>query len=60
METSLHRELKRLMAGDESGEEQRLAGYRIDAVVDGRLISSQTWESHPEFYRDIFAQLATD
>ena len=41
METSLHRELKRLMAGDESGEEQRLAGYRIDAVVDGRLIEVQ-------------------
>jgi protease I len=27
------------------------------SVVDGRLITSQTWESHPEFYRDIFAQL---
>lgn len=41
METSLHRELKRLMAGDESGEEQRLAGFRIDVIVDGRLIEVQ-------------------
>lgn len=41
METSLHRELKRLMAGDESGEEQPLAGYRIDAIVDDRLIEVQ-------------------
>ena len=24
------------------------------SVVDGRLITSQTWESHPEFYRHIF------
>lgn len=41
METSLHRELKRRMAGDERGEEQQLAGYRIDAIVDGRLIEVQ-------------------
>ena len=41
METSLHRELKRLMAGDERGEEQPLAGFRIDAIVDGRLIEVQ-------------------
>ena len=41
METSLHRELKRLMAGDASSEEQWLAGYRIDAVVEGRLIEVQ-------------------
>lgn len=27
------------------------------SVRDGNLISSQTWESHPEFYRDIFAAL---
>ena len=27
------------------------------SVVDGRIITSQTWESHPEFYRDIFSQL---
>ncbi|TXT36431.1 MAG: hypothetical protein FD138_992 [Planctomycetota bacterium] len=41
METSLHRELKRLMAGDESVEELPLAGFRIDAIVDGRLIEVQ-------------------
>lgn len=41
METSLHRELKRLVSGNEAAEEQALAGYRIDAVVDGRLIEVQ-------------------
>jgi deglycase len=25
--------------------------------VDGRIITAQTWESHPDFYRDIFANL---
>jgi protease I len=24
------------------------------SVVDGKIITAQTWESHPEFYRDIF------
>ena len=41
METSLHRELKRLLSGNEADEEQTLAGYRIDAVVNGRLIEVQ-------------------
>lgn len=27
------------------------------SVVDARLITSQTWESHPDFYRDIFKNL---
>lgn len=27
------------------------------SVVDGKIITAQTWESHPEFYRDIFANL---
>ncbi len=27
------------------------------SVVDGKLITAQTWESHPEFYRDIFRHL---
>jgi protease I len=27
------------------------------SAVDGRVITSQTWESHPEFYREIFARL---
>ena len=40
--------------------ELELAGGRwLDkqSVVDGRIITSQTWESHPEFYRDIFKHL---
>ena len=41
METSLHRALKRLLSGNEEDEEQTLAGYRIDAVVEGRLIEVQ-------------------
>ena len=34
-------------------------GHWVDrqSVVDGNLITSQTWESHPEFYRDIFKHL---
>jgi protease I len=27
------------------------------AVRDGKIISAQTWQSHPEFYREIFACL---
>ena len=27
------------------------------SVTDARIISSQTWESHPDFYRDIFKHL---
>ncbi|HLJ45127.1 MAG TPA: DJ-1/PfpI family protein [Bryobacteraceae bacterium] len=28
------------------------------SVRDGRIITAQTWQSHPSFYREIFAQLA--
>lgn len=28
------------------------------AVRDGRLVTAQTWESHPEFYREVMACLA--
>ncbi len=28
-----------------------------ESVIDGNFITAQTWESHPEFYRDIFKQL---
>jgi protease I len=28
------------------------------AVRDGRVVTGQTWQSHPEFYREIFACLA--
>ena len=27
-------------------------------VRDGRLVTAQTWQSHPSFYREIFAQLS--
>ena len=41
-------------------EVEHAGGRWVDrpSVVDGRIITSQTWESHPEFYRDIFQQLA--
>ena len=28
-----------------------------EAVRDGRIVSAQTWQSHPEFYREVFACL---
>lgn len=31
---------------------------RDQAVRDGRIVTAQTWQSHPEFYREIFACLA--
>ena len=40
--------------------EVELAGgtYRTEqAVRDGRLVTAQTWQSHPEFYREVFACL---
>lgn len=27
------------------------------SVVDGKIVTAQTWESHADFYRDIFEQL---
>jgi protease I len=40
-------------------ELESCGGKWIDrqSVVSGNLITAQTWESHPEFYRDIFAHL---
>ncbi len=29
------------------------------AVRDGRMVTAQTWESHPEFYREVMACLAS-
>jgi protease I len=29
-----------------------------EAVRDGRVVTAQTWQSHPEFYREIFVCLA--
>lgn len=31
-----------------------------EAVRDGRLVTAQTWQSHPEFYREVFACLEQD
>lgn len=31
---------------------------RQQAVCDGRVVTAQTWQSHPAFYREIFAQLS--
>jgi protease I len=28
-------------------------------VRDGRIVTAQTWQSHPEFYREIFRCLGT-
>jgi hypothetical protein len=41
METSLHRQLKALYCGEESRQEVRVDGFRIDAVDRGRLIEIQ-------------------
>jgi hypothetical protein len=41
METSLHRELKKLYAGQQAQTEVVLDGYRIDAISDGQLIEIQ-------------------
>ena len=30
------------------------------AVRDGRMVTGQTWQSHPEFYREVFKCLAED
>jgi len=41
-------------------EVEQAGGTFVDqqAVRDGRLVTGQTWQSHPEFYREIFACLA--
>jgi hypothetical protein len=41
METTLHRQLKELYAGPGGLVEQRLAGFRIDAIRDGKLVEIQ-------------------
>lgn len=41
METSLHRQLKEIYAGAAAQQEVRLGRWRIDAVVDDRLIEVQ-------------------
>jgi protease I len=41
-------------------EAEQAGGIFIDeqTVCDGRMITAQTWQSHPSFYREIFAQLS--
>jgi protease I len=31
-----------------------------EAIRDGRIVTGQTWQSHPEFYREIFACLTQE
>lgn len=32
----------------------------MEAVRDGKLVTGQTWQSHPEFYREVFACLESE
>jgi hypothetical protein len=41
METTLHRQLKALYAGPQALVEQRVEGYRIDAIRNGELVEIQ-------------------
>jgi hypothetical protein len=41
VETSLHRQLKALYAGSEARIEERLEGFRIDAIRSGQLVEIQ-------------------
>jgi hypothetical protein len=41
METSLHRDLKLLYAGDDARSEVRLGEYRVDAIAAGQLVEIQ-------------------
>ncbi len=40
-------------------EAEQAGGTFVDqqAVRDGRIVTGQTWQSHPEFYREVFACL---
>ena len=40
--------------------EQAGATYANDQTVcDGRIVTAQTWQSHPSFYREIFTRLSS-
>lgn len=43
-------------------EAEQAGGTFVDeqAVRDGRMVTGQTWQSHPEFYREVFACLEPD
>ncbi|HUG90107.1 MAG TPA: hypothetical protein VML55_04685 [Planctomycetaceae bacterium] len=42
METTIHRQLKALYAGDPDCREVRVNGFRIDAIAEGRLVEIQS------------------
>jgi protease I len=51
---------KRVTCYEHVRSEVKLAHATWDkrqAVRDGKLVTAQTWESHPEFYREVFACL---
>jgi protease I len=51
---------KRVTCYEHVRTEAEQAGAKFvdeQTVRDGRLITAQTWQSHPSFYREIFAQL---
>lgn len=58
METSLHRALKEHYAGSGAQTEVRLGSFRIDAVVDGRLVEIQ--HGSLAAIRDKIRQLLTE
>ena len=54
---------KRITCYQHVRAEAELAGGTFvsqQAVRDGRIVTGQTWQSHPEFYREIFACLASE
>ena len=51
---------KRVTCYQHVRREAELAGATFidqEAVCDGRIVTAQTWQSHPYFYREIFARL---
>lgn len=52
---------KRVTCYEHVRMEAEMAGgtfVREQSVRDGRVITAQTWQSHPSFYREIMAQLS--
>jgi protease I len=52
---------KRVTCYEHVRAEAELAGgifVNEQSVCDGRIVTAQTWQSHPDFYRMIFAQLS--
>ncbi|HTS63846.1 MAG TPA: DJ-1/PfpI family protein [Candidatus Acidoferrales bacterium] len=52
---------KRVTCYEHVRTEAEMAGGKFvdqQTVRDGRIITAQTWQSHPSFYREIFASLS--